>query len=110
MYHSPTNRKLQAGKGTLSENGANSKKGNNKTSSGTGKNTRNKVASITYRQRSKARSTKRTNTQTHRKLETDTKHHHGYARKAVRRQNKGRTQEATRTRISLQPARNAQEQ
>jgi hypothetical protein len=53
MYHSSTNGKLQAGKGTLSENGANTQKGNNETSSGTGKNTRNKVASIQAKKQNK---------------------------------------------------------
>jgi hypothetical protein len=59
MRHSPSNGKLQAGKGTLSEIGANTQKGNNETSSGTGKNTRNKVASISYRQRSKQEAPRR---------------------------------------------------
>jgi hypothetical protein len=53
MCHSPTKRKLQAGEGTLLHIGANRQNGNNETSSGTGKNRGNKVASIIYRRRSK---------------------------------------------------------
>jgi hypothetical protein len=80
LCHSPTNGKLQAGEGTLSENASNTQNGNNGTSSGTGKNTRNKVASIIYRRRSKKEAPS-SNAQTHQKLKADTKHNHGYTRR-----------------------------
>jgi hypothetical protein len=48
LCQSPTNRKLQAGKGTLPASTANTQNSNNKPSSGTGKNTRNKVTSINH--------------------------------------------------------------
>jgi hypothetical protein len=48
MSYSPTNAEVQAGEGTLSENGANTEKRNNQTSAKTGKSRRNKVASITH--------------------------------------------------------------
>jgi hypothetical protein len=50
LRHSPTNGKLQAGEGTLPESTANTQNGNNEPSSGTGKNTRNKVTSINHTQ------------------------------------------------------------
>jgi hypothetical protein len=48
LCQSPTNGRLQASKGTLQWSAANTQNGNNKTSSRTGKNTRNKFTSINH--------------------------------------------------------------
>jgi hypothetical protein len=86
LCHSPTNGKLQAGEGTLTESTANTQNGNNELSSGTGKNTRNKVTSINHTQ--EAPNNKHTN-QKHLTLKEkhsrkNTKQHHGLRKRPPR--------------------------
>jgi hypothetical protein len=88
LCHSPTNRKPQAGKGTLPESAANTQNDNDETSSGTGKNTRNKVTSINHTQEAPNNEhTKEKHLTTKEKhSRKNTKQHHGLRKRTPRGQ------------------------